>query len=142
MKVYLAAMFGQKMEMREVRTRLENAGHEVTSQWVYVEEGVDSGASEAKLREYAQMDLNDVLRSDVLVAFSQPRGTPHTGGGRHVEFGYALSEGIDVVICGPKGEHIFHYLEGVHHAENEEALMLTLAHMQKGVDDFNALVTS
>ena len=90
MKVYVAAMFGQKMEMREVCKVLEAAGHEVTSRWVYVEEGIDTDASPEKLTGYAQMDIDDELRSEVVLAFSQKRGTMHTSGGRHVEFGVAL----------------------------------------------------
>jgi hypothetical protein len=132
MKIYQAAKFGQKMEMREHRTKLEAAGHEVTAQWVYVEEGLDTDATEDKLMQYAKMDVDDVLRSNVLVAFSQPRSTTHTGGGRHVEFGVALHAGVEIIVVGPKGEHIFHYMPGVVHVPDVDALLVHLEKMQKG----------
>lgn len=129
MKIYLAAKFGQKIEMRDVRARLEAAGHEVTAQWVYVEEGLDTDATEANLASYAKMDVDDVLRSDLLVAFSNPRGELHTGGGRHVEFGVALCAEIPIVVVGPKGEHIFHYLQTVQHVYDVNQLIEKLARM-------------
>ncbi len=112
-KIYLADKFGHKMKMRHVRDQLQAAGHEVTSKWVDVEEGVDSDASDEKLVVYAKMDLQDVDDADVLMAFSYPRSQPNIGGGRHIEFGYALARGKRIVVVGPKGEHIFHWMPGV-----------------------------
>ena len=132
MKVYLAAKYGQMMEMRDVRDRLVAAGHEVTSQWIDGKEESDAGATDATMEAAARMDIEDVLRADVLVAFSQERGTLHTGGGRHVEFGVAVGEGIDVLVVGPKGEHVFHYLGGVEHVPDIDALLARLDSMQRG----------
>ncbi len=125
MKIYLAAMYGQMMEMRDVRDRLVAAGYEVTSQWIDNKEGdsVDGAAEKVRLRAGAEMDVADVLRADVLVAFSLERGTMHTGGGRHVEFGVALQADMPIVVVGPKGEHIFHYWPGVRHVADVDALV-------------------
>lgn len=126
MKIYLADKFGHKMKMRSVRERLTAAGHEVTAQWVYVEEGLDTDATEEKLISYAKMDVDDVLRADLLVAFSYKRGVPSTGGGRHVEFGVAIQAGKPIIVVGPKGEHIFHYMPNVRHVDTVEELIEVL----------------
>lgn len=117
MRVYLASTYGSMMQMREIRDRLVEAGHEVTSQWIdgfegMAKPGVESTDEEIKING-AVMDVDDVRRSDVLVAFSHARGTLHTGGGRHVEFGIALERGIPVILFGPRGEHVFHYYPGL-----------------------------
>jgi nucleoside 2-deoxyribosyltransferase len=43
-----------------------------------------------------------------VISFTFPRGTPSTGGGRHVEFGYALAKGKRVVVIGER-ENVFHH---------------------------------
>lgn len=125
MKIYLAARFGDKMQMRDVRTRLQDAGHEVTSQWIDVEHSDDKAhtvTDEDRVR-FARMCIDDVLRADALVTFSCERKDSQIGGGRHVEFGVALSYDKIIVVVGPKGEHIFHYLPQVTMCDNIEAAM-------------------
>jgi hypothetical protein len=107
MKIYVAAMYGQMMEMRDVRDRLVAAGHEVTAQWIDGKEANDTQSAAAI------MDVQDVVRAEALIAFSQARGTMHTGGGRHVEFGIALALGKRLMVVGPRGEHVFHAYPGV-----------------------------
>lgn len=126
MKIYLAAMYGQMFEMCEVRDQLVAAGHEITAQWIDGKEKGDAAATEKTLIKAAIMDVEDVMRADVLVAFSQARGTMHTGGGRHVEFGVAICAGIPVIVVGPKGEHVFHYMPGVQHVPGVEELISLL----------------
>lgn len=125
MKIYLAAKFEQKIEMRDVRTRLMAAGHEVTSQWIDVEHTEDHNVqvTDEMRVGYARMDIADVLRAHVLVAFSGERSVPSIGGGRHVEFGVALQAGKPIFVVGPKGEHIFHYMPGVVHVANVDDLI-------------------
>ncbi len=122
MKIYLAAAYNRMMEMRDVRDFLVNDGHEVTAQWIDGKESNDTSAA-------AVMDVEDVRRADVLVAFSFERGTLTTGGGRHVEFGIALERGIDIIVCGPKGEHVFHSWPGVRHAPSVDDLARLLQEM-------------
>lgn len=110
MKIYLADKYAHKTKMRGVRDRLLSAGHEVTSHWI--DEG-DHEDVEENLPVFARRDIDDLLRADLLVAFSYPRGAQSTGGGRHVEFGVALHAGKPIIVVGPKGEHIFHYMPGV-----------------------------
>ena len=124
MKLYLAAKFEVKLHMRQIRDYLVNDGHEVTAQWIDVEHENDSAGpiTDAMRTHYAKMDVDDVLRADVLVAFSHKRGELHMGGGRHVEFGIALQAGKQIIVVGPKGEHIFHYWPGVRFVKDVDAL--------------------
>jgi nucleoside 2-deoxyribosyltransferase len=106
MKVYLAALFSQRPEMEEVADRLKDAGMEITARWVY-------GGEEGLTREQiAVLDLEDVDKADVVISFTHPRGTPTSGGGRHVEFGYGLAKGKKLILIGHR-ENVFHDYPGV-----------------------------
>src|SRR5216683_1181734 len=96
MKIYLAAKFELRPEMERVARRLAANGYEITARWVY---GGEDGLS---LEEIAKVDLNDVDEADVLVSFTYTRGTLTSGGGRHVEFGYALARGKRLVLIGER----------------------------------------
>jgi hypothetical protein len=114
-KVYLAAKFGLKNTMRQARDLLQRDGHIITSRWIDVEHEEDAShtVTDGMRVEYAIMDVEDVLKADVLVAFSNQRGELNIGGGRHVEFGIALHAAKKIIVVGPKGEHIFHWWPGV-----------------------------
>lgn len=101
MRFYLAAMFQQIDYMRHCADALKEAGHECTARWVY---GGEEGLS---LPDIARIDLEDIDRADALVLFSFPRGMIlPAGGGRHVEFGYALAREKALIIVGPY-ENVF-----------------------------------
>ena len=125
MKIYLAAKFGQRNEMRTVRDLLTNDGHEVTSRWIDVEDASHT-VTDAMRIGYAEMDVGDVIAADALIAFSGPRGEPSIGGGRHVEFGIALQAGKLIIVVGPKGEHIFHWCQDVIHVDTVDDLAAML----------------
>ena len=133
MKLYLAAKFEQKMEMRKIRNFLQNDGHEVTSRWIDVEHEEDKShtVTDEMRVEYAAMDVADVLAADALIAFANPRNEPAIGGGRHVEFGIALQAGRDIIVVGPKGEHIFHWCQDVIHVDNVNDLANMLHAMEQ-----------
>ena len=132
MKLYLAAKFGQKNEMRSMRDFLVSDGHEVTSRWIDVEHEEDAShtVTDAMRIEYAAMDVADVLAADALIAFAGPRSEPSIGGGRHVEFGIALQAGRDIIVVGPIGEHIFHWCQDVIHVDNVDDLAVMLYAME------------
>jgi hypothetical protein len=136
-KVYLAAKFEKKNEMRTVRDFLVNDGHEVTSRWIDVEHEEDAShtVTDTMRYEYAKMDVDDVLKADALIAFAGPRGEPSTGGGRHVEFGIALQAGRDIIVVGPKGEHIFHWFQDVIHVDDVDGLARMLNAMEADEDE-------
>jgi hypothetical protein len=107
MKIYIAARYDRRFEMLGVTGVLMRAGHMVTSRWI-------EGRGEGPELEAAE-DLADVLRADCLVSFTEE---PAIGvswaarGGRHVEFGIALSAGNRLCVVGPR-ENIFHFLPKV-----------------------------
>jgi len=139
MKVYLAAKFEQQEMMRAVRYFLVSNGHEVTSRWIDVEHENDEAhtVTDEMRVEYAQMDIDDVLKADTLIAFSGLRSEPAIGGGRHVEFGIALQAGKDIIVVGPKGEHIFHWCQDVIHVGDVNALAAIL-HTMESDDEVQA----
>lgn len=107
MKIYIAALFSRRAEMEFHANKIKENGHEITARWVY-------GGEEGLTREQiALLDLEDVDRADIVISFTHPRGTATNGGGRHVEFGYALARGKKLVLIGER-ENVFH-----HHHEVE-----------------------
>ena len=117
MKVYLAARYTQKEEMKTVREILRKAGVMCTSSWL--NEPHTPGTTldqvlDTDLCEFAQQDMDDIRRCDLFVLFSVDPLLPTVRGGRHVETGYALGLGKPVYVVGPR-ENIFHYLPGVKH---------------------------
>ena len=107
MKIYVAALYSTKdTEATLAKRVIEGAGHECTSQWIT---GGEDGRSRS---EAAIMDLNDVWRADALILLTLPLGTLYKGGGRCVEFGYALGLGKKVAVVGDY-ENIFCHLPSV-----------------------------
>jgi hypothetical protein len=106
-KIYIASRYGRRFEMLGVTSVLMRAGHVVTSRWV---EGRGEGP-EVEAKE----DIDDVLRADCLLSFSEEpteQVTWAARGGRHVEFGVALATGKRLCLIGPR-ENVFHYLPRV-----------------------------
>jgi nucleoside 2-deoxyribosyltransferase len=126
-KVYLAAKYDLRDEMREHRERLKEVGIEVTSRWLD-EQGSLDGNMDDKDEEFysatARVDLEDVLAATFIIFFAEdPRvGVPR--GGRHVEFGYALALNKPIAVIGPR-ENIFHHLTyaGIRHFTSLEAFI-------------------
>jgi hypothetical protein len=106
MRIYTAARWGRKEEMAEVATALESDGHTVTARWVRDgEKGLPRECT-------SLMDMGDVAACDVLLSFTEPKGSYNAGGGRHTEFGMAYVLGKKCVNVGDH-EQIFHHLPGV-----------------------------
>lgn len=92
MKIYLAAKYNRRFELRPLVDQLETSGHESTAQWI-------NNAEESKGRAAAaQMDVDDVLRADVLIFFAEPKGSANSGGGRYFELGLAHASGLKIIV--------------------------------------------
>ena len=102
LKIYLAASWSRREEMRDVRVKLEGEGHVVTSRWLDEKEGEPKAVA-------ARADLDDIDASDVLLAFTENADVGYQTGGRHVELGYALAKRIPVILVGLR-ENVFHHL--------------------------------
>lgn len=104
MNIYLAAQFKEQMLMREWRRLLQDAGHIVTSRWL----GEDAIVINSKLSLDAGMiDLEDIDKAEIVISHTLSRGDLFTGGGRHIEFGYALAKGKRLINVGG-WENVFH----------------------------------
>lgn len=100
-KFYLAAKFSRIEEMRQLSDELRDVlGWTPSCRWVY---GGEEGLSRANI---ALLDLEDVAACDVIILFTHPREEPQPGGGRFVEFGYAMALGKELMVVGPE-ENVF-----------------------------------
>lgn len=130
-RIYLAARYSRNPEMREVRDRLEAAGHEVTSRWIDQHGGeLEESFTPEKLAvdpgfcaRYARKDIDDLMAADVVVSFTGKGGGGK--GGRHVEFGVAYALGKACVLVGPR-ENVFHCLVEVGVVDDVETLLIAL----------------
>lgn len=145
MRVYLAAAWSRRDEMREIATDLRSLGVEITSRWL-IEAHAPPGGEERHMRENACIDLEDVRQSDCIVRFTDTLDTvspiarhfvgdghaswyvPHKylSGARMVEMGYALALGKAVVVVGGK-QNVFDRLPQVIHLKDVEELKRYLA---------------
>lgn len=125
MIVYLAARFSRKNEMLMVKEHLEERYPgliEVNSRWLTGEHewiGVpDHEIPPEENARFAAEDLRDIENADVFVCFTEGEGSGFSRGGRHVEAGYALSLGKDLLVVGPR-ENVFYCLPNFHHVDAE-----------------------
>lgn len=129
-RIYLAAPYPRKDEIMAYRDELASLGFDVTSSWLEEKHAPNVAlheVSQSLSKRYAIFDLEDVDRADVLISFTEPQGTSHSRGGRHVEFGYALARGKELWIVGPV-ENIFHYLVPEDHIFESWAALMSKAH--------------
>ena len=117
MNAYLAARYSRKKEIKSLIPVLLANNIAVTSSWLHEEASETAHLDEFTptfCRHTAKIDLDDIDNSDTFVFFSEDPniGTPR--GGRHVEFGYALSQGKRMIVIGGE-ENIFHYLPQIIH---------------------------
>ena len=94
-KFYVAAPFAERLAAVEVEQIVTHKlGWECTARWVY------GGETGLKRNAIAMIDLEDVDKADALIVLSKPHGALVTGGGRWVEFGYALARGKFCYVIG------------------------------------------
>jgi hypothetical protein len=125
--IYLCARFGRQAELRDHRATLQALGYHVTSHWLDEPDEAPAPPPLDLERRLALRDIEDLLASDTLLAFTEDAG-PGAGrgrGGRHVELGMALllkhrsdawtqPSPMRVVIIGPL-ENIFCTLADAHY---------------------------
>ena len=109
MKIYVAADLDQQKEARTLADALTERGHEIVSSWAYtlgIRELEINGTREEKAN-IAVAEIGEIRSADCLVVFTK-EGFQYSLGGRHVEMGIAMGNGIDVIVIGPR-ENVFHY---------------------------------
>lgn len=97
-KIYIAGRYGRRAELFEYAKKIEELGHVVTANWL---RGNEVGQCWA---ENAQMDLDDVLRADLLILFIEQYGSTNVGGGRHGIWS-SLCQGHRVLDHGSSRSH-------------------------------------
>jgi hypothetical protein len=116
-KVYLAAQYGRKEELKAYRDMFQERGYEVTSRWLdetgkdYNSALRDHSIADTDRAFHADRDENDISDSDYFIQFTEePYGKKYPGtGGRHYETGLARAWGLRLFIVGWR-ENIFHDL--------------------------------
>jgi nucleoside 2-deoxyribosyltransferase len=119
-RVYLAAPYAARAQVRTYRDELVRVGFSVTSSWLDETHEIGSGTVGAAtdlppddVAAHASIDLYDIDRSDLLVVLTADQsdmvGGTGTSGGRHVETGYAIGKGLPVLVVG-EPENVFHRL--------------------------------
>jgi hypothetical protein len=121
MKVYFAATYSMRDQLKRYAEQLREFGIEVTSRWLDEPEPLNSQLWEAPEDRhifYGNQDVEDVVSSDIMVSFNDPE--KHFRQGRTVEFGMALAiarlvRPMRLVVVGLERENIFHYQKDVIH---------------------------
>lgn len=119
MKIYLSAAWHRREEVQRFRSRLQEEGFDVKSQWL------DERASGFSDREAAQQDLDDISDCDVFVTFTEQSRSHYFSGGRHVELGFAIGLGLKAYVVGHV-ENVFHSAPGVERLPHRDALIEAL----------------
>lgn len=118
MKVYLAAPYGAREQVRAMAHDLTRIGIHVTSSWLREEHEINKGTvgaaadvADTDVRAHVAKDFDDIRLSDVLVLITESVALLEDGnatsGGRHVETGFALALDKPVIVVG-KPENVFH----------------------------------
>ena len=120
MRIYLSSSWQRRAEMRIYAVRLGVIGHIVTSRWINVgqhedKEDILEHSKVASL--YADDDLADINRCDMFIQFTSCG--QYSRGGHHVELGYAIALGCEIVIIG-QCQNIFHMIDDIMVYENFE----------------------
>ena len=139
-RVYLAARYSRRDEMRGYAEQLKQLGYTVDADWIFGDNTTEVAkiveAAEWSVpivaREFAEVDYDDVWDSDAVVSFTETPYSVTNRGGRHVEFGLALAWDKALFVVGPC-ENIFHTLEHVRHFDEwGEAVLDALDRERRG----------
>lgn len=107
--VYLAGRYARRAELARYADDLDTLGYNVQCRWLAEEQSDDP----AYYPEAAKECVDDLDAANILIVFTEPPGSGHFSGGRHVATGFALSQGKAIFLVGPR-ENIFHHLDDAH----------------------------
>ena len=138
LKIYLASRYSRREELCGYRSQLAELGHTVTARWLDGKHQIDrngqpigddgesliegtgfsAGLAADRMRvRFASQDLADLRDASCVISFTEAPDSPHSRGGRHVEFGYAVASRKSLIVVGYR-ENLFHYLPGVRFFEH------------------------
>jgi hypothetical protein len=109
-------------ECRALRDLLVEKGYEITAKWLDEPFRRTLTYSVENRRHIANMDRDDVLRSDLLIHFATDRYIP---GGKFVEVGIAIGANIPVINVGHQ-ENMLMWCDSVETVDTQEYAILLL----------------
>lgn len=113
MTVYISAPYELRDYAVQLRRDLFERGVEVIARWIDSEvPDYNPQAMQATMdrnARWACVDIEDLEQADVMVLVNPAEWRHKGSGGRHVETGIALGNGVPVVIVGER-TNVFHYL--------------------------------
>ena len=109
-------------ECRALRDLLVEKGYEITAKWLDEPFRRTLTYSVENRRHIANMDRDDVLRSDLLIHFATDRYIP---GGKFVEVGIAIGANIPVINVGYQ-ENMLMWCDSVETVATQEDAILLL----------------
>lgn len=120
MRFYVAGKFEEKEAVRAVQRGLIERKHQITHDWTGEDSsGLEGDKLEAYFRECAERDYEGVMDANAIVLLNHDRAF-----GAMVEFGIALSMGIDIHVIGPKvRDCIFFHMDGIQFYETAEEFL-------------------
>ena len=127
MRVYLAAAWSRKDEIKKIADELISLGINIQSRWLSEPAIFPADVSKAMfLQQRAEIDEEDILECTILVRFSDDRSTEFVPahlatGSRMYEMGLARLNGAQLVVVGGH-QCVFDYLAEVHHCPTVEDL--------------------
>ena len=124
MNIYLAGRCSRRLELLGYAEQLTRLGHTIASTWIdghhETRPNIDTEATAAEKALWAAEDLDDLVRADCAIFFTnEPNGQGRERGGYHVEFGWVLGWNIAVgnpiaqkrlIVVGPR-VNVFHMLD-------------------------------
>jgi hypothetical protein len=123
---YMAGRYGRRRELLAKSWQLGPLGFNISANWLLGEhEAADGNATAEDQMEWAEMDMEDILASDLFIAHTEAPDSVYGRGGRHVELGIAIAMKIPVVLIGPR-ENVFCHMEQVEQFDTWEGYLATL----------------
>jgi nucleoside 2-deoxyribosyltransferase len=102
-KVYLAANWPRKDEIRGYVHLFKSYGITVQARWLYEKAPANTTLAEVDtqyLEKSARDDLEDIIESDAVILFSNGYGSRNVGGGRLFEAGFAHALNKPIITIG------------------------------------------
>lgn len=128
MKIYTAAAWGRREEVKQVAAELEKVGVIITSHWLNEPVPPAGSKLEKWRRETALVDIEDIKAADMIVRFSDTDEAKNPlvpsaliSGARMFETGFAWALGKPVVVVGGK-QNVFDYLPNIIHVKDVKEL--------------------
>lgn len=128
--VYFASRYARREEMEGYARVLQALGYAIGSQWVFGNR--DIVGNPEKVRHFVTLDRGDLLSSNLIISFAEPKEVDYPRGSRHWETAMGYERGKVVYIVGRFGvelECVFHNLEGIVIFDNWETLLSHLTQL-------------